>query len=642
MGGIQSFVKATKDEQEIIIIGHTRVNTWHLGAFTIGDEQAKQILFPQLDMWSRANKEITFISMDSESTWKDHSTRVANTKNEYLEMYKPLHGVINAVAHANNAKYGNISFVGIREDACFEATNWSPLMVFSYEFFPAIAEEIELMHDKQTGKIVNRIEDFQSSLDELSPRQQKQFFSKKGRFNNFISCATEVLKEHAQLITVKEYYTYLQEITKQTTLLIEEPKLKEQAKNLLLRLEHTPLNVAAFLAPYGITNDKTLLEALYTIIKAERQISDTCVAFFQDFLVPIQDYQHLAMLNTLTTYKRAVITLPHGQVAEAASFLKEADYKVISKGHFPRAHVNSKNIHGLTPFSEKKIQTLLNSCFEGTTTEQIEKSPFEEYTTYSEEQKKLALKIKQLTQSTEKKFTPLTPSPIRHTCKICKSIVHKHTAYLFFKKNKKCLCSLQCYTADLIAQKTPKLNAFLTKESYTAKENRTLKYMAALCYLRYRTLSPMITLNEGSIFHSKLKASLPQLQEIIKKGPQDPAWQKALTLLTPLYIHHQQIVAFLNLWQVLKVNYIKACKNHTNTKVEPPVFDPDEQLSKHVANQRKQLNKICSSPQYSSRIYYALLETLRKKTDFNPKHLSQALKLTLPGKSVDQLLKELN
>ncbi len=620
-GGVQSLVSATKGGQEIIIIGHTRVKTWRLVPYSFGDDQAKRMLFPQLDSWSLAQEPIVFISLDSQQTCAQHAEQLAKPQ-KFLASHKPLHAIINGVAHEKEFQYGVLKMVCLPDHGP-ETLTWDPTILFGPEFFPELAEKSQLAIDEKTQNVVSEASIIESKLSTIPVPLQKIFLSREGGFNCFIKQGKEALRAHSSLITLKEYYTQLEtciDYTDKLGQLTQYPEVKELAARVHHRLRHTRHNVGSFLALYGATEATTLFEALCTIIKTSRQFTSSTRAFFKELIVPLLAFQRLIILEELLGHKRVVILLPYDQVAQLSFTLEKAGYTVTRKGNLPLAHEDYTL--GKSPFTHDEIQAFLTARFgveaQLEAQEELPESPFAKYIA----QQTMGEELQQLAQAVNNKKKPYQANqPGMAICSYCKQKTTRDTMYVSNKKSKKGLCSLPCLTNFIMNQKAGKIKKLLGNSA----AQTVLSRMAALCYLKYLSLCPMITINEGAFFSLNLKP-LPPLLQKITQDTQDPTWQKALSLLKPLCVSPDQLSSFIEQYLSLKEKYTQERKAYTKAKRKATheillpsdsTFDTEDTLETYLTDQHKLLAEKLGMPRIPplcyGRIYYTLSQLLHKK-----------------------------
>ncbi len=642
-GGIQSLVSAIKDDQEIVLIGHVRAESRNLGPFSMADNEAKEVVLPQLELWRGQHKPVVLLIPDSESTCRADAQYLDKNRSPKLGSHESLHAVINAVAVSANYSYGSLETLCLSEDACMEATSWDPTCVFGPEIFSELTDKVQLGIDPVTKASVQELPRIEESLFAASINHQKYFLSEKGEFKDFVQAAHEKLNSLSRIIILQHYYERLAAITKSTETVAEstqQPVLTQYAKDLLKELKHTPQAVSSYLASYGIKEEDTLLKALCTIIKCKRRMSIVCRTFNQELVSPFKRYRLLVMLTQATAHKHVVSFLPNTDVAEACSVLKSMGYTITAHGTIPRLASEKEASLDTSPLAKTTIKEFLSQRFDTTTPieELNETSVITPYLSISHEQQRLGDVLGQLARVTQERNQETAITPLTYvSCKTCNNKVLPDTAFVYFKKSKVAQCSPTCLTKRVLIQKVPKLRALLEKPS--PEDKQVIKHIAALCYLKHLTLTPLVTLNEGAFYERNLRPLIPLLKTISSEGHIDPTWQRAFSCVKPLCIEPLQLQAFLEIYYPLKDAYLTALKKKKSTKDSTlsPVLDEEDTLVAYLTEEGKRIGQAWLLPKlpltHYNRVYFMLSQQLAL---LDPSKLENYLTVTIPKKNVKQ------
>lgn len=660
-GGIQSLCCAKKDDQLILLIGHARVSTWSIGPYSFADDKAQELLLPYFDAWQKAPDPITFVSLDNRATCQRHAEKLAQTSQSSPEFHRPLQCIINGRAHSANYTLGSLSVCTLPDEACFESTHWNPATLFTYEFFPDLAERSKLIVDKSTQLMLNDIRDIEARIGNSSLDKQKAFFDREGRFKQFIEVAQEDLRTQGHTMTIKEYLEMIAKITVDVErFMTDTHPLAAFAHVVHSRLTHTPVTIRSFLAAVGCTDmNMSLFEALCFMIKAKRQLNSVAIEFTHELVGPFHSYQTLITLNTLTEKvhknKRVVCLIPYPSMVPFSQVLREAGYTIACTGFLPTDGTAGHTMSS-SPFSKEDIEQFFYQHLGATLDESLvpEERLFHTYSNGPELHRTLSETLQQLSlqaQSKKKCSGMQLPQMRIIQCQSCQQMIPKDHMYVSYKKGKKGLCSIDCFAALLLKSKAPKLETFLAQERYTKQERRTLEHMAALCYLRTFTLSPALSLNEGEMYAQNTGNWIELLKLIEQQGAKDEQWREALSLLKPLLINPTNIVQTLELHRSLKQAYLQHCKEFSAAqrkglspymKLAKPVFDTEGKLIDLLAEQYRTLHKAFSLPTipdtHYPRVYYHLMKRLQHRCQFTIHQLAKSLAVTLPGSDLHDLI----
>ncbi len=652
-GGIQSLVRAQKDDKEIILIGHARVETWSMGPYSIADNETKRLLLPYFEQLRTEEQPTVFLSLDDTETCKKHAELLESVPSR-PDLHKPFHCVINGVAHATNYQSGNLYVRCMPMHACYDLTTWDPCIIFSNDLFPNIAEQIKLSFTNDGKTTVPDTETLEYALEKVPASWKKSFLSTDGPFGKFMKVAKERLAHYSSLCTVKEYFILIKQITEQATLLCEQtadPLLSQHSACVRQRLIQTPDNVRSFLALYGATEETHLLDVLCTMIQSRRQVKEVLIDFTEEILVPIRHYQELMLLATLltATENKLICGMPHDKVSKMIVLLEKAGFEIISTGYISHPSPLANAMMPSSPFTQQEVEE-----FFGFTQQQEdlpEQSPFRIPIQEAQEQYALgemARNLADIPQAAPQETMPYTIKLV--TCSICKHTVTREDAYLYNQKKKKGICSMSCLIDTMITQRGTKLMRFLQ----TTENSRVLDHMAALCYMRFITLYPLATLQEGAFYEGNYLHLLRTLETVCTDQQKSESWQKAVALLKPLLISPEKMVTFLRSYTDLRKDYSLNKKKYTkavarSAKAEQPVFDPKDTLTASMGALFKELTEAFSLPPtpfpYFLRAYYILYQRLSERTGFTPDKLVEALTITRPTKKktvdLDALLNEL-
>ena len=653
-GGIQSICTAKKGDSQICIIGHARCEKFEVGPYSNADDDAKSWLLPFLLSWHSGDTPVALLTFDSEEMTQKHTNIYERNQNQEETFHLPLHAVINIIATQKEFSDGNLEIIctpciGDRDQA-----PWDPTLYFQQERFPNFAQQAQFVFQES-----QQLETLIANHEEIL---QKRFYSKEGGLARFIKIIKK--KEHAHLYTVAQYFELLEKLRQEAQELaknVDEP-CKSLAKKVAHMLTLRKADVPSYLEAYGIQDPQlTLLECLAQVMGCKYSFTLSCNEFRYEIVAPLTRYSillaQMATLKAAKARKNLVILQRFNQIAPLLEVLKKAGYSVSQNGFIPPAQEAASFVAPLQcPFPQEQVSVFLGNLFGNTPKESllaIKESPFNQFLAAQVDESSFGAIVNAVASEVQKNHKKAAPqiqaSQEKNkdtaflTCLSCKQEGGYHDMHITINKDHG-YCSVTCLVEGFLKEVAPELHKILAKPTLAKKDQPLLQRIAALCFLRGKTLSPDCTHHDGSLYSLPYGSYADLLAEI---GNHD-TWKKPLALASQLSIDCAQLQSFFMVTKRLQETYRKDRLKHSTLKCQKrgrnkkkqknrkeeqenvaPIFDEKNLICALLIRQFDTLRTVFKAKTASgillARAYYYLMKKIAERVDFKPEDIESLL-----------------
>ncbi len=654
-GNIVSLVTLKKDDTTTCLVGFGPYND-------IEYEELHKVLFlPQLDAWSNQTTTTMLCSMlFGRPQLSERFMKACSDPNQLAAIIQekyhiPLATVINHIIYCCDRAYGNLGFLYAPQGGECQV-NSNPEHYFGEE---NLTRAVHFAKISPTQIDTNVLTIDGTTLG--SKKKRKAFFAKNGLFERLKAAYLNMVTRAYNLTNYIHHLTkeqaYLEDLIQRDL----NPTLTKKTQDAQARIAHKAQDLPAYFSRYA-SNWKTMsnLEFLLCVIKSKKQFLPSIQEFNKEVLsitIQVSDIHTLHTICSLQTSCKQNVILMEDIDETFCSFFEEAGFEVERQGAIRRSAIDISFLDDEVSFTLTYLQNFFAHLF-GPPNEPAFRpgNPFELFMTQEELLPRTRLhRVKPVAQEkityVDSTTGKISNSPFLDSTQIpcisCTMPFTTHTASMFFNANQ-AACSLACATKQ-VTKKCPKLTALLQKEELTPQEIRSLQQLAALCYLRYISLSPTSKSFDGlyaELNHPKLKEQLTR----ISAATDNPSWQQTLSLASECEIYVRQLLTYNEFFIRLKKDYYKALlsqakkRRYDQLSLEvAPAFDEKDRLGllqdKQFQSLIQRFNGKKSTPTLVfSGIYYELMNTIAQRVSFSPDALEPALSIEQADKPLEELL----
>ncbi len=620
-GGIQAIACAQKNDPlegttQICIIGHARCDSFYSCSLSRADHRAKDVILRAFAHWGGQERPISFLIPDSREACQ-HFHQLNQKEKGSPSFYLPMHALIGVISHENNYRTNNIEIIPSRPWQGYSEAHWNPTLYFSQEQLPFLAQQAGL--EWQSAQQVDRANMLKSVA------QQSGFFLDEGDLQTFVDCIKTRSRLHRfELKKIGEYRQLLAEMLAHTRTL-DHPQHAQLIQELSQDLSNAQDEQISFLKAYGIADlNMTLLDALVTIIRAQRSLAAGCIEFQTNLVVPLFQFtnvvNHLAVLETASKSRNLVVLHPFERMDHLLVMLAKSGYAVHSAGPIPFTYY--------APFAQPCAQLFDNDQIVAFLTAQFSQPrAIQEELIETDEEAAQARVIKEEPTNEALQLFPLDLNEKDKTF-ICSSCAKqaKESGARVVLNNAGCTCCTRCFVETQMKEKSPTFWKLLTKTDLARKDPLLLSQIGTLCQLMFYLTTPGSDFMESPFFKLSHDKLITHLDKILS----DPAWTKACQIAAELKIDCTHMKKSMETYRNLKESYfqqqLKDRKERAKNRQKSiaTIFDQNgvwqrlqEQLRMALAVQFE----INGHTSFFARVYYSIILRIAQRIAVAPEKL---------------------
>ena len=651
-GGLQSLCHFTKKDTEICMIGCTGDTELSVTDNSPAEELAKALILPYLCRWSFLQEPVVVLVLSPHQQQsillKSATILMAECQKNLNTSFLLMNSGPTKRKPAKTPEKHSVSLalaVHYAAEDVHKTNGTYAIDTLHFTFPNFIMKEVE--EDPHLFTFANEMARFSIDImSQLTKKQEKRLFARNGPFEKHIRA------EKDAKIKLSEYHKQTDELIKNTEKILDaatSPKLQAAAKETLQFLTRTKEDIPSYFSTY-VKNweNATIGTLMLNLYRSANNVLEAFDEFKKHFIAPAVHYSRLTrfacFLDLINRYKNIVI-ITDAVTEEDAAFLTSLGFEGDMHGiiYNPYELVTKQT----SPFTPAKVKGFLNTIFRYNALKSTtEVSPLRKYTHYEgtlEECLPEPLTLGRCTLYVDPKTYRVKHTPFHDhsitTCLQCEASLPGSHALARYPK-KKSLCSNACLRKYVVTTQAPELEKLLAIDTLDKEERAVLQHLATVCYLRFLSLAPSTNTAESAYFELNHPQISKQLTSLIKQAPDNPAWQRALSLAQALGIDIHQLHIFNEIYYRVKKKYLeellKAAKQRKYSELSldaVPDFDSLGRIkllqTKQFINLRRQFGQLKSTPALSFPQFYGnLVKAIAEKVPFFPNLLEQELTVT--------------